>query len=211
MKPLSGRGSRQWVVGLTVAAALAVVGLLLGLTQTARAAAASLDGSAKSISSSTVSPGSIVTYTITLSNDGATPVSSLLVTDALPDEVSYVPLSAHSVPEGAGIPSFDIPNYRNITFTVASVPGNSDVQLVFRALVGSKSLQKRCSPTRPCISGNGIRNDSQRLGRGGSTSVSRNQEPLGQPTHHREGSLASRGAPELTIRHPDFRASPWYP
>jgi len=51
MKPLSGRGSRQWVMGLTVAAALAVVGLLFGLTQTARAAATSLDGSAKSVSS----------------------------------------------------------------------------------------------------------------------------------------------------------------
>lgn len=156
MKPLSGRGSRQWVVGLTVAAALAVVGLLLGLTQTARAAATSLDGSAKSISSSTVSPGSIVTYTITLSNDAATPVSSLLVTDALPDEVSYVPLSAHSVPEGAGIPSFDIPNYRNITFTVASVPGNSDVQLVFRALVGSEVAPETVFTNTALISGSGI-------------------------------------------------------
>lgn len=64
MKPLSGRGSRQWVVGLTVAAALAVVGLLLGLTQTARAAATSLDGSEKLASSDTVSPGDEFTYMV---------------------------------------------------------------------------------------------------------------------------------------------------
>lgn len=156
MKPLSGRGSRQWVMGLTVAAALAVVGLLFGLTQTARAAATSLDGSAKSVSSNMVSPGSIVTYTITLSNDAATPVSSLLVTDALPDAVSYVPLSAHSIPEGAGVPSFDIPNYRHITFTVASVPGNSDVQLVFQALVGPSVAADTVFTNTALISGSGI-------------------------------------------------------
>ncbi len=156
-------------------------------------------------------PGSIVTYTITLSNDGATPVSSLLVTDALPDEVSYVPLSAHSVPEGAGIPSFDIPNYRNITFTVASVPGNSDVQLVFRASGRFRSRSRNGVHQHGLDQRQRDHNDSQRLGRGGSTSVSRNQEPLGQPTHHHARAVWRHGRAWTDDQYPDFRASPWYP
>jgi uncharacterized repeat protein (TIGR01451 family) len=139
MKSLSGRGSRQLVLGLTLLVALATVGLLLGSSQAARANVASLETSTKTASPEQVSPGSVVTYTIVVRNDGVTPVGPITVSDALPDEVDYVPFSAFSIPEGIGyVP--DGPPVRNLTFTIPSLAADASVTVGFEAQVRTDIL-----------------------------------------------------------------------
>jgi uncharacterized repeat protein (TIGR01451 family) len=82
-------------VGLAVAIAFAVAGLLLSLAQTARGDVAALEGSTKSASSDVVYPGDLLTYTIIISNTGPVITSTVFVTDVLPTAVTYV---SHAAP-----------------------------------------------------------------------------------------------------------------
>lgn len=113
MMPVSGRGLRGLTVGLTVAFGLVIVGVVMLLTQTARTGADSLAGSTKSVSSAVILPGKVLTYSIVVSNTGATISSPILVTDVLPIPVDYV---SHSAPSGVdsgysdGMVTFTLPS-----------------------------------------------------------------------------------------------------
>ncbi|MCU0522478.1 MAG: DUF11 domain-containing protein [Anaerolineae bacterium] len=124
MTPMQWRGSRRSILGLMTLVTLAVLGLVLGLAQAARADIASLDGSTKTASPDRVLPGNQLTYTIVVSNAGAAVLSPITVLDQLPPEVFYV---GNSTPGGAGF-SID-PTQRQVTWTIPVMSANSKMTL----------------------------------------------------------------------------------
>jgi len=123
-------------VMLVVALGVAIAGLFFWWTTSARVSLADdspLSGSVKTAEPATVQPGSLVTYTIVLSNSSPISSVSVLVSDPLPPSLGYVSGTIHTVPDDSGVVLADT---GSITWTVVVSPATS-VALTFQAQVSA--------------------------------------------------------------------------
>jgi uncharacterized repeat protein (TIGR01451 family) len=155
MKQHEGRGTRRLIVAVTLVMTLITGGLLLkGLAQeTLAVAPAALEGSSKTASSPTVPPGGELTYQIVLSNTSGTTVTNVIVTDALPAGVTYIPLS-RVYPEGIVEFSID-PGLRNLTFTAAAI-GTAPITVSFRVTANASLQPGDVITNTAVITGDGV-------------------------------------------------------
>lgn len=133
---------RKQKLGSLTSILLALALLTLGAywLQTAQVRAAPSDGtlllgtSTKEVTPSSVSPGGVAHYAIVLRNSSAmTTVTNVMVGDALPELLTYVPDSAGTVPAGKAIWNTDTPGH--ITFTVLTLAPQTTVTLTFNAVL----------------------------------------------------------------------------
>jgi uncharacterized repeat protein (TIGR01451 family) len=156
MKQHEGRSTRRLIVAVTLVMTLIAGGLLLkGLAEeTLAVAPAALENSTKSASSETVLPGGELTYQIVLNNSSGTPVSNVVVTDTLPDDVTFILDSQTVNPSGSALAVFNAAS-RTITFTVPSV-GSTPMTLGFRVTVADTLQPGDVITNTAMITGGGV-------------------------------------------------------
>ncbi len=146
MKHHHGLAPYALVVTATVARVALLVGVLWATSQSVAAVVEPpLTNSYKMISPQQILPGRTteLAYQIVLTNTSSVADTDVMVIDALPPEISYVPLSAYALPEGQGITWLLSPDKQTITFTVPTVPGitaGQPITLGFSAEVDGASL-----------------------------------------------------------------------
>jgi len=86
----------------------------------------------KSASPATVTPGGLVTYTLTVSNSGSAAATGVIVNDPVPPHLSFKAITS----AGSGTGSFDAVN-NQVVFNVGTLAAGASTTLSFTATVGS--------------------------------------------------------------------------